>query len=253
MMRERTGRLTFIPLSRIHPNPVVFPEAGDAMPLIGCITYDAKLEKAMQQVFGKTCICEDLTVAAAYVRSHNLNTITLQGDKVDRKGALTGGYQSTKSRLDTIKSVKAWSVKYQEDAERQAEVKRSMIQVDQKGTKLGGEIQILTTKRNQAQASRDPLAQEATLLHREREALTERIEKLEGELGDLQADVRTVEHKKVALAEEIRTPLVRELSGEEQEEMATLSHDIDRRQKKVVELSRKKNEVRRLQMCETAD
>ncbi|KAJ4486589.1 hypothetical protein C8J55DRAFT_424905, partial [Lentinula edodes] len=49
--------------------------------------------KAFQQVFRQTCINKDLTVAAANVKSHGINPITLDGNKVDRKGALTGGFQ----------------------------------------------------------------------------------------------------------------------------------------------------------------
>ncbi|KZV98658.1 hypothetical protein EXIGLDRAFT_562784, partial [Exidia glandulosa HHB12029] len=61
-------------------------------PLIDKLTYDDAYGKAMQEVFGRTDVCRDLNVAAAYVRSHGLNTITLDGDEVDRKGALTSGF-----------------------------------------------------------------------------------------------------------------------------------------------------------------
>ena len=57
----------------------------DAEPLRSlrfCVQYDPELQKAFQQVFGKTCVCRDLTIAAAYVKSHGINTITQDGNVV---------------------------------------------------------------------------------------------------------------------------------------------------------------------------
>ncbi|KAG8980084.1 Structural maintenance of chromosomes protein 3, partial [Tulasnella sp. 427] len=243
MNREKTGRLTFIPLNRIHPKPAVFPEAGDAIPLIQKIQYDPKLDKAFQQVFGKTCLCEDLTVAAAYVRSHNLNTITVLGDKVDRKGALTGGYHSTKSRLEIIKNVRTWGTKHEEESRNLREVKATILTIDQKITRLVGELQVLSAKRAQAQSSRDPLANEATLIHREREQLAERIEKLEGDVADLEADISAYAAKKASLKQELASPMVKNLSDAEIDEMEELGKEVETRKKTLLELSRRKNEL----------
>ena len=38
----------------------------DAEPLLSKLCFDAKHEKAFQQVLGKTWVCHNLTVAAAY-------------------------------------------------------------------------------------------------------------------------------------------------------------------------------------------
>ncbi|KAG9047985.1 Structural maintenance of chromosomes protein 3 [Tulasnella sp. UAMH 9824] len=243
MNREKTGRLTFIPLNRIHPKPAVFPEAGDAIPLIQKIQYDPKLDKAFQQVFGKTCLCEDLTVAAAYVRSHNLNTITVLGDKVDRKGSLTGGYHSTKSRLEMVKNVRNWSTKLEEETRNLREVKTTILTIDQKITRLVGELQVLNAKRTQAQSSRDPLANEATFIHREREQLAERIEKLESDVADLEADISAYAAKKASLKQELASPMVKTLSDAEIDEMEELGKEVENRKKTLLEVSRRKNEL----------
>jgi structural maintenance of chromosome 3 (chondroitin sulfate proteoglycan 6) len=92
LQREKSGRVTFMPLNRLKPRLVPFPQAPDALPLLDRLQFDPLHRRAFEQVFGKTAVCENLQVAAAYVRSHGINTITLEGDKVDRKGALTGGY-----------------------------------------------------------------------------------------------------------------------------------------------------------------
>ncbi|KAG6827739.1 hypothetical protein H0H93_015376, partial [Arthromyces matolae] len=54
MMKEKTGRVTFMPLNRLKPKNPPTPNAQDAEPLINKLQYDPKFEKAFQQVFGKT-------------------------------------------------------------------------------------------------------------------------------------------------------------------------------------------------------
>ena len=66
-MREKNGRVTFMPLNRLHPKNPPTPNAQDAIPLIDKLRFDPMHLKAFQQVFGKTCVCRDLTIAAAYV------------------------------------------------------------------------------------------------------------------------------------------------------------------------------------------
>src|SRR5882762_4407112 len=133
MIKEKTGRVTFMPLNRLKPKNPPPPNAQDAIPLIDKLRYDPAHQKVFQQVFGKTCVCRDLTLAAAYVKSHGINTITLDGDRVDRKGALTGGYHDIRrSRLEAIKNVTAWKAKFDTEEKRVTEVKATSLEIDQK-------------------------------------------------------------------------------------------------------------------------
>ena len=54
-------------------------------------------------------IARDLNVAAQLSLDHNLDTITLAGDRVDKKGALTGGYSDFggRSRLQAQADIAA--------------------------------------------------------------------------------------------------------------------------------------------------
>jgi structural maintenance of chromosome 3 (chondroitin sulfate proteoglycan 6) len=81
-----------MPLTKLRetrrPN---FPKASDAIPLLEKITYHETYHNAFAQIFGKTIVCPDLTIAGQYARSHNVNTITVDGDTTNKKGAMTGG------------------------------------------------------------------------------------------------------------------------------------------------------------------
>lgn len=244
MLKEKTGRVTFMPLNRLKPKDVVYPNAPDAIPLINKLQYDPAHEKAFKQVFGKTCVCRDLFIAAAYVRSHNLNTITLDGDKVDRKGSLTGGYHDVRrSRIDAIRSVQTWREKHDNDKVALSEVKRAILVVEQEITHLVGRMQVLTTQREKVQNSREPLVEEATALAREHERLRERISKGEQDVDELQAELAGLQVKISDQEQEMKTPMAKGLSADEEMTIARLAKQVEARQATLVELGKAKNEV----------
>ncbi|KZT71044.1 RecF/RecN/SMC protein [Daedalea quercina L-15889] len=244
MNRDKTGRLTFMPLNRLRPNVPAYPDAQDAIPLIEKLRFDGTHLKAFQQVFGKTCVCRDLTIAAAYVKSHGINTITLDGDKVDRKGALTGGYHDVRrSRIEAIKAVTSWKTKHSADDKRQQEVKRTIITTEQEITKITGKIQVLTNQQMQARHARDTVTDEMTALSREKERLTERLARLEGDIADLETELGSLDARSQSLRAELASPLARGLTGEEEQLIEDLGREIEQRQKQLLEVGKKKNEL----------
>ncbi|KAI0081880.1 structural maintenance of chromosome protein 3 [Panus rudis PR-1116 ss-1] len=243
MIREKRGRVTFMPLNRLHPKIPPVPNAHDAIPLIDKLRFDQSHVKAFQQVFGKTCVCRDLTIAAAYVKSHGINTITLDGDKVDRKGALTGGYHDVRrSRIEAINNLTNWKTKYNADSQRLKEVTTTIQQLEQDITRTMGKIQVSSNSQTQARNSREMMGEEMNLLNREREKLVTRIEKLEGEVTDLESELSSLDAKLQGYRAEMASPIAHGLSNEEQEQIEELGREVEQRQKQLLELGKKKNE-----------
>ncbi|KAF9474585.1 structural maintenance of chromosome protein 3 [Pholiota conissans] len=244
MLKEKTGRVTFMPLNRLKPKNPPAPNSQDAEPLIEKLKYDRKYEKAFQQVFGKTCVCRDLTIAAAYVKSHGINTITLDGDKVDRKGALTGGYHDIRrSRIEAIKSVKTWKSKYDAERVRSAEVKAEIGALEQEITQVGGRMTVATGQQNQIRDSRERLLEENAALSTAKEKLRERIERLEADKEELESELRGLEAKLAGYAAELKTPMTNGLTREEEALVSSLGKEVEKRRKDMIELSKRKNEL----------
>jgi structural maintenance of chromosome 3 (chondroitin sulfate proteoglycan 6) len=245
MLRERTGRVTFMPLNRLKPKNPVPPNADDAIPLLEKLRYDPAHAKAFQQVFGKTCVCRDLTVAAAYVKSHGINTITLDGDKVDRKGALTGGYYDIRrSRLEAVKNVATWRSKVATEEARSREVKTAILKLDQEVARVSGRIQVLSNQQKVARESREGISAEITAFQKEKERVEGRILKVEEDVQELTGELRTLGARVEAYRVELSSPMVQELSAEERSHIEELSRDIEARQKLLVEMGKTKTEVR---------
>ncbi|KAH9956468.1 structural maintenance of chromosome protein 3 [Lactifluus volemus] len=246
MLRERTGRVTFMPLNRLKPKNPVPPNADDAIPLLEKLRYNPTHAKAFQQVFGKTCVCRDLTVAAAYVKSHGINTITLDGDKVDRKGALTGGYYDIRrSRLEAVKNVASWRSQVATEEARSREVKAAILKLDQEIARVSGRIQVLSNQQKVARESREGISAEITAVQREKERVDGRISKLEEDAQELTGELRTLSTRVEAYRVELSSPMVQELSLEERNQIEEFSKDVEARQKILVEMGKTKAELGR--------
>ncbi|KAG6333732.1 hypothetical protein ID866_5360 [Astraeus odoratus] len=244
MLKEKTGRVTFMPLNRLKPKSPTLPPNQDALPLIEKIRFDATHQKAFQQVFGKTWVCRDLTVAAAYVKSHGVNTITLDGDKVDRKGALTGGYYDVRrSRIEAIKNVATWKAKYDADKRRSYEVKSNITVIDQEITKITGTIQVLSIQQAQARESRENYLQDWNSLNRERERLESRLLTLESDINDLETELSNIVTRVQGYRDELSSPLIQALTEEEANMIDTLGVEAEERRRQVLELATSRAEL----------
>lgn len=134
--KTKGGRVSFMPLNRIRPKPINMPKASDAVPMLSKIQYDPTYEKAFQQVFGKSVICPNLGIAAQYARSHGVSAITPQGDRADRKGALTGGWHDNRSsRINALRKEKKALAEYQAQKEKADQLRSDILNLDQEITK----------------------------------------------------------------------------------------------------------------------
>lgn len=94
LKRERIGRATFLPLNKIKPTLFKDVELLSKHGVIGVasklIKYDTKFMSAMEFVFGNTLVVENLDIARAI--SGKTRIVTLDGDLIERSGAMIGGY-----------------------------------------------------------------------------------------------------------------------------------------------------------------
>ncbi|KAJ9645725.1 Structural maintenance of chromosomes protein 3 [Coniosporium tulheliwenetii] len=237
LQREKAGRVTFMPLNRLRPKPVNIPKASDALHMITKLTYDPIYEKAYQQVFGKTIICPNLQIAAQYARSHAVSAITPEGDRADRKGALTGGFHDPRqSRIDAIKNVTKWRTEYENQKNRVEEVRRALEQKDQEITRAVGELQKLEQQRQQLENSYGPLRQElrskSADLQNERDALDAKHRTRE----NIEAAIRELGEQQSAYEAEMAAPFAKALSREEEQQLETLSTSVQDLRRQYAEL-----------------
>ncbi|ORX40107.1 RecF/RecN/SMC [Kockovaella imperatae] len=228
MNKEKAGRVTFMPLNRLKSHNITYPKANDAIPMISKLKFDRAYVMAFEQVFGRTIICDDLPTAAQYTRSHGLNAVTVEGDRADRKGSLTGGYHDVRrSRLDAVKNLKKWREVYETDSTRLAEVKEGIAKLEQQVSTTMGKIQVIEARRQQMHDGRSMVSAQAQWISRQEEQARGRVSRLEGVLSSAESELRDAAAKRLSYEEEIKTPMRQNLTADEQKTLDRLTKEAD--------------------------
>ncbi|KAF5830766.1 putative chromosome associated protein [Dunaliella salina] len=80
---------------------------SDVVPLAKKIRHDPKFEKAVSQVFGRTALCRTMDVAIQAARGNDVDCVTIDGDQVSKRGAMTGGFHEGRVlRLEALRALK---------------------------------------------------------------------------------------------------------------------------------------------------
>lgn len=222
--KEKSGRVTFMPLNRLRPRVPAYPQAQDAIPLISKIKFDKRDEKAVQQVFANCIVCQNLTVASQYARSHHLKAVTPQGDTVEKRGALTGGFHDPRSsRLEASRKVAMLREEVETTKARDAEIEQQVLQLDQKITRMVGELQKLEGQKQQLQSNLDPLREEIRskvgLLKSKKRGLEEK----ERAKSAIESNVKSLSDQQNAHEAELATEFKKALTAAEEAELERLT------------------------------
>ncbi|KAI2650269.1 Structural maintenance of chromosomes protein 3 [Labeo rohita] len=227
------GEVTFLPLSKLDVRDTAYPETNDAIPMISKLRYSQNFDKAFKHVFGKTLICRSMEVSTQLARAFTMDCITLEGDQVSHRGALTGGYYDTrKSRLELQKDMRKaeeelgeLEAKLNENLRRNIEhillahrltcaVASSRInnEIDQ----LMNQMQQIETQQRKFKASRDSILSEMKMLKEKRQQSEKTFMPKQRSLQSLEASLHAMESTRESLKAELGTDLLSQLSLEDQ-------------------------------------
>lgn len=244
--RGKCGRVSFMPLNRLKPPVVQYPDqyGSDVVPLLKRLKYDAKFEPAFRQVFGKTLVCRNLDIAAKVARETDLSCVTMEGDQVERRGTFRGGYHdSNRSKIQAMKEIKDLRGKLSDNSREGRKVAKSLLDVQQRIPQVTAELQKLEARHGAAADGSAPLRAELRQLEARGAAAAKKaaerqqlLETIEGELASLQARIQETEA-------EIGTDLLGQLSAAEQAEARQLQPLVARLQEDLQAAAAKQAEV----------
>lgn len=244
LYRENSGRVTFMPLNRLHPKPNEYPDTEDVIPLISRLEFVPEVKPAIEQVFGRTIVCLNLEAGAQYSHAHGLNAITLSGDKVDTKGVLTGGYHDTRrSRMTAMLTLKSVREELTAKQTESRHLKDQIARKDQEITKALNEVQKATLQcqqlSNTFQPLRDGLRNKAVEEGQIRELLSEKRRTLQATRASLQSLVEQRE----SYLNELQSPFTQTLSQAEVNELQQLKQTLPQLKKQLNELFTQRSEL----------
>jgi chromosome segregation protein len=98
LKENRLGRVTFLPLNKLRP-PILSPLEADPGVIgyaVDLLEFDPAFERAFRVVFGTTVVVDTIERARRLMGKHKM--VTLEGEFVEKSGAMTGGAQTKKIR-----------------------------------------------------------------------------------------------------------------------------------------------------------
>ncbi|KXL46283.1 hypothetical protein M433DRAFT_153739 [Acidomyces richmondensis BFW] len=238
LKKENGGRITFVPLNQIKVRAVNIPKASDAVHLLTKLKYNDKYERAFQQVFGKTVVCPNLQVASQYARSHQVTAITPEGDRSDKKGALTGGYHDTRnSRLDGMKRLRSARREYEQHLARKLEIQQELEALNQQITKAMSEIQKAEQRRLQLEGGYGPLREEMRRRESELNYKRDELEKKRRNRDNIEDSIRNMGDQVSSFEAELASDFKKALTNEEESLLESVNATLPELQKRVKEIS----------------
>lgn len=243
LQREKGGRVTFMPLNRLKPKAANIPRASDTIPMLDRIKYDPKYRLAFDHVFGRTIICPNLQVASQYARSHGVNAITPEGDRSDKRGALTGGFHDSRhSRLESMKMVTKWRDELEAKRTRGAEIRYELDKLDQVITRAVGELQKLEQRKHQFASGSGPLRMEIKI---RRDTLQKKLDTLESKrrsLANNDLSIKMLTDQIAAYNAEMSSKFEKALTNAEERDLERLNASAQQLRRSLSEISAQRSE-----------
>ncbi|KAJ5066087.1 structural maintenance of chromosomes protein [Anaeramoeba ignava] len=239
--KMKTGRVSFLPLNRLQNYPVEPIDTSDAKNMMDVLEFDPKFQKAFEHTFSKHLICKDLETAMDYSKRFGKNCITLDGDQVLRKGALTGGFHDKrKSRLKSMQSIKSCRENVQNYQQKHQEVVAQIEEIDQEITQTLSEIHKIQTQQAQETATLKHTEMELNTIQSSILNLNNTISSKSAQIEKLEMNVNQMKEKSKSLLAEIDSEMSEKLNSQEKNKMEELQSKLTEFEEKAKSIKKKR-------------
>ncbi len=236
LKENKGGRATFLPLTSVKSKPFTEKGLDDCYGFVDMadrlLDYDKKYDEIIRSLLGRTAVAEDLDSAIVIAKkfSYRFKIVTLDGQVVNAGGSMTGGSRGHNSGIlsrtnekeklnEQLKKLAAEQEKDNEEYKRlnvelssakaeldasEADLKRTQEDIIRKESELA----LIDGKLDTANAALEELRREKknasiriTDLEALKAAAQTEIDRLNKEMGSLQADLDVVTHGREKLEE----------------------------------------------------
>eukprot|EP00940_MAST-03C_sp_MAST-3C-sp2_P002423 g2423.t1 len=222
LVKEKTGRVTFMPLDVVREKIVEPPETRDAFPLLSKLKYDPRISAVMSRIFGRTLVCRDKTTALKFSKN-GWTCVTLDGEVFNSKGNMSGGYYNMSLlRMRAQQSLAEAEAKLQSINAEHGKVESDIMKLDQEDAMLLGTIQKLESDRKRVLSKSAQIKAETERLETLLEALRGSLEQKSASI-DVEETLKDLVAQKERLEAEIGTALASGLTRAEDGELRALT------------------------------
>ena len=235
LQRQNLGRVTCIPLNRVMAADYVAdlqPELDAKNIAATAMTSLVKprvvtFQPALNQVFGKSLLCADLPLAVELSREYKCACVTLDGNQVNSKGALTGGFIDDRvHRIRSSAQITKLSLEIKSLEEKLKKLRVDAAVMDDRITSSIKEMAESERQRATALYELEAFSEMTRSLHRELLSTREALNKRRVASDENEAVIQQMTKTRDALSSERDTPMAAQLTDSEAEILATLSASL---------------------------
>jgi chromosome segregation protein len=188
LKRERAGRATFLPLTKIQPaRSLSSLQANEAIDYaVNLIDFDDRYHNIFSYVFGNTVVFSNLSQARRYMGQYRI--VTLDGELLEATGAMTGGSRPAQQSIRFGNSGPAESKEITDLKQRLAEIEgllnpieRKIAQAEVKFNQVSVDLIELRQQQRESQLKADQLGKEAVTLRTRTEQLRSQLQEQQQE------------------------------------------------------------------------
>ncbi|WP_087037667.1 chromosome segregation protein SMC [Thermococcus litoralis] len=254
LKKNKLGRLTFLPLNKIKPRKLT--ETSKGIPVMDVIEYNPKFRNAVSFAVGDTLIVTDMNEARE-VGIGKVRMVTLEGELLERSGAIVGGYYRPKAKLgintDEIKKRLEALEREKDSLESQINalkieqkgLERELFELRMKKSDLSKDLQVLQKEMDRLLNEDNALKEEIEEGEKRIKELEELIHQTKGELAKLSGRIERLEKKREKLRKALDNPEARELNQkirEVEHELSALREELSKVESKLENLDVRINE-----------
>ncbi|ELZ07405.1 chromosome segregation protein SMC [Natrialba aegyptia] len=253
---RNAGRATFLPLTdmsqRRLPNAPSDPGVVDFA--YNLVDFDDQFAGVFSYVLGDTLVVEDIETARSYMGDYRM--VTLDGDLVEKSGAMTGGsrkgsrYSFTGGGEGQLERVAKQITDLQEERESLREdlrgVEDRLDDARDRKTDAADEVRSIESELDSLDSTRESIENEIETLEaelddlrEERESVDERMNEIAGEIDEQTADIEAIEADIDDLEAELADSKIPELTAQ----IEALESEIDDREDRIDDLDGTLNEL----------
>ncbi|KAH9861479.1 hypothetical protein J1614_011226 [Plenodomus biglobosus] len=227
LIKDKGGRLTFIPLNRIHAPDMQIPTTGDMQPLLPKLKYDDRYAAAVKHVFGKIVVCPDLSACKSNATKYNVRAYTPDGDNASRKGQYRGGYHDpSKSKIRAYHKLSQMRAQYEELRQRRHEIDQDLEQKRQQLTAAASEVRRREHERIRGDNSYGPMRDELRSKQRALQETRDALAKKQTTASELQSAINELGAQQSDWEAEIASKFEKNLSSDEEQMLVTLTSTV---------------------------
>lgn len=248
LIQEKSGRATFMPLNRLRGGDAEFPTkwGTDVMPLLKKLKHNPRFAPAMQQIFGRVAVCRTLALAAEVAAECDgaITCVTLDGDQVERRGALRGGYvDARKSRIEAMREYKSLSARVADVEKELRAVETELTETSQAITTATADLARLAARQQHLKGGAAPARSDLRAQQARHDALVRTHEAKHKQVAELDSGLKAIEADIEARRARLGVPLQSQLTAAERHELGRLQPAVEEGQEKVAAAKAARMEV----------